>query len=263
MKCQGPHCTMELEQKPGSHRQRIYCSDRCRIAASRWRKRDVRPDQEQRAARMHHATHEQVARAFGMLTEESVELLVALTQRDATLAHVVGQALARERDQALANHRRRERERMMQVANARKRGSELGYPEVPILDLGQGEFSWRTYLADPQHDLEVLLAELAQLAQSIKTIKVELYLRVENNSKFVRGKGRVRDEIERYILYHYAMEKHANEVEYTLTIPHESDDQLEQIIYRDILQEAARLADARHCFIEADVRALDGSDRQW
>jgi hypothetical protein len=107
------------------------------------------------------------------------------------------------------------------------------------------------------------IPEITRLAEKIKTIKVELYLRVENNSKFVRGKERVRDEIERYILCQYAMEKHPSGFEYTLTIPYETDEQLEQIIYRDILQEAASTADARYCFIEADVRALDDSGRHW
>jgi len=206
---------------------------------------------------------EKVARRFGLLTEDSLDLLVELGRHDAKLALVVGRALARERDQALANQKRVEQERSMQAAKARRLGAELGYPTVDALDLGEGEDHWRTYLANPKHPLEPLFAEIARLAERIKTIKVELYLRVENNSKFVRGKGKVRDEIERYILRQYAMEKHPSGVEYTLTIPYETDEQLEQIIYRDILQEAASTADARYCFIEADVRALDDSGRHW
>ncbi len=204
-----------------------------------------------------------VAHTFGLLTEESLDLLIELGQRDAKLALVVGQALARERDQALANQRRAEQERSIQAAKARRLGAALGYPAVGALDLEEGEDHWRAYLANPKHPLEPLLAEIARLAEKIKTIKVELSLRVENNSKFVRGKGRVREEIERYILHQYAMEKHPNGVDYTLTIPYETDEQLEQIIYRDILQEAASTADARYCFIEADVRALDDSGRHW
>jgi len=206
---------------------------------------------------------ERVARRFGLLTEASLDLLVELGHRDAKLALVVGRALARERDQALANQRRAEQERSMQAAKARRLGAELGYPAVDALDLGEGEDHWRTYLANPKHDLEPLFAEIVRLAEKIKTVKVELYLRVENNSKFVRGKGRVREEIERYILRQYALEKHPNGVDYTLTISYETDEQLERIIYQDILQEAASTADARYCFIEADVRALDDSGRHW
>jgi hypothetical protein len=40
-----------------------------------------------------------------------------------------------------------------------------------------------------------------------RLMKVALYLRVENNSKFVRGKTKAREEIERYVLSHYQMEK--------------------------------------------------------
>ena len=96
-----------------------------------------------------------------------------------------------------------------------------------------------------------------------KTLRVELYLRVENNSKFVRGKTRAREQIEAQVLSRYAMEKHPSGCEYTLTIRYETDEELERIIYEDILREADNLADLRYCFIEADASALDGSGRRW
>jgi hypothetical protein len=260
MQCQGPSCTREIEQIPGSHRQRIYCSDRCRVAARRLRIRGGAPGLIETHTRK---AREKMARRFGLLTEDSLDLLVELHQRDASLALVVGQALARERDQALVNQKRVEQERSIQAAKARRLGAELGYPAVDALDLGEGEGYWRHYLANPHNPLEPLFAEIATLAEKIKVIKVKLSLRVENNNKYIRGKRKVREEIERYILREYAMEKHPNEVDYTLTIPYETDEQLEHIIYRDILQEADSTADARHCFIEAEVRALDGSDRHW
>lgn len=128
---------------------------------------------------------EKMVRTFGLLTEDSLDLLVELGQRDAKLVQVVGQALARERDQALANQRRAEQERSMQAAKARRFGAELGYPAVDALDLNDGVDHWRTYLANPKHPLESLFAEIARLAEKIKTIKVELYLRVENNSNYI------------------------------------------------------------------------------
>jgi hypothetical protein len=51
--------------------------------------------------------------------------------------------------------------------------------------------------------------------------------------------------------------------EYELTIPYDTDEELDEIIERDILQEASSQADLRNCFIEASVRALDDSDRSW
>ncbi len=97
-----------------------------------------------------------------------------------------------------------------------------------------------------------------------KTMKVLLYLAIENNSKFVRGKNKSRTEIERYVLSRYQMEKLRPEGwEYHLTIPYETDEELERIIYDDILREAEWIADSRHGFIEADVRSVDDPDRSW
>ena len=86
---------------------------------------------------------------------------------------------------------------------------------------------------------------------------------VRHIDQFVRRQGKVREEIERSILRQYAMEKHPNGVDYTLTIPYETDEPLERIIYQHILPEAASTADARYCFIEADVQALGDSGRHW
>lgn len=181
MQCQGPNCIREIEQVPGNHRQRIYCSDRCRMAARRQRLRGAEQTQIQQAEARARKERKRMARRFGLLTEDSLELLVELGRRDAKLARMVGQALARERDQVLANQKRAEQERSMQAAKARRLGAELGYPAVDALDLDEGEDRWRAYLANPKHSLERLFAEIARLAERIKTIKVELSLRVENN----------------------------------------------------------------------------------
>lgn len=97
-----------------------------------------------------------------------------------------------------------------------------------------------------------------------KVINVKLWLTVERNNKFVRGKSRAREDIEYYVLRHYGMKKRwPDGNEYELTIPYDTDEELDNIIYRDILQEASNQADMRNCFIEADVQALDDSDRSW
>ena len=97
-----------------------------------------------------------------------------------------------------------------------------------------------------------------------KVIKVTLWLTVERNSKFVRGKKRAREDIEDYVLRHYDMKKRwPDGNEYELTIPYDTDEELDEIIERAILQEASSQADLRNCFIEASVRALDDSDRSW
>lgn len=97
-----------------------------------------------------------------------------------------------------------------------------------------------------------------------KVMKVKLWLSVENNSKFVRGKGKARDEIERSVLSSFAMQKaDKNGYEYTLSIPYTTDEELDNIIYRDILGQASSIADCRNCFIEGDVVSVDDPERTW
>jgi DNA invertase Pin-like site-specific DNA recombinase len=97
-----------------------------------------------------------------------------------------------------------------------------------------------------------------------KVMKVELYLTVENNSKFVRGKHKSREDIEWEILSRYQMEKpHKDSHRYILTIPYQTDEELDRIIYEDILGEAHRIADLRNGFVEADVVSLDDPERSW
>lgn len=96
-----------------------------------------------------------------------------------------------------------------------------------------------------------------------QVMKVRLYLRVENNSKFVRGKKKAREDIEQYVLAYYHMEKpDKDRGEYILSIPYETDEDLEKTIY-DILGEASSTADLRHCFIEADAVAVDDPEKSW
>lgn len=83
-----------------------------------------------------------------------------------------------------------------------------------------------------------------------KTAIITLYLRVENNSKFVRGKKKVRENIELYHLSRHKMQKLDN-WEYELTFSYKSDEDLQKQIdqlHREMFDEA----DFRNCFIEAD-----------
>jgi DNA invertase Pin-like site-specific DNA recombinase len=97
----------------------------------------------------------------------------------------------------------------------------------------------------------------------VKTMKVQLWMRVENNNKFVRGKGRAREEIEQRVLSRYGMEKAGNKKwEYVLTIPYTTDEELDRTIY-DIWQEAESIADLRYCFTEGDTVSLEDPDRHW
>ena len=95
------------------------------------------------------------------------------------------------------------------------------------------------------------------------TLRVLLSLHVQANNKYVRGRKRAIESIERFTLYGYDMETlDPDRGEYILTIPFETDKDLESTIY-SILNEASSTADGYYCFIEADVSALDGSKRSW
>lgn len=97
-----------------------------------------------------------------------------------------------------------------------------------------------------------------------QTMRVRLWLRVENNSKFVRGKGKAREAIEREVLSRFAMEKpDPKGSEYLLSIPYTHEDELDRIIYQEILAEMGSQADTRHCFIETDLAAVDNPERRW
>lgn len=93
-----------------------------------------------------------------------------------------------------------------------------------------------------------------------KTTTVTLWLRVENNSKFVRGKSRAREDIENYVLRHYQMKK-LKHCDYELTFDYEDDKDLDKQIH-DMLIECESQADLRNCFTESDVRE-NGTDRYW
>ena len=152
------------------------------------------------------------------------------------------------------------------LAVAQRELTEKIHPKLP----------WRTYHhwrrgeREPAEWLQGLILEKLALCptpqpkpKKQKTLKVELYLRVERNSKFVRGKKPSLEYIELFVLRQYRMKRLGKDTcRYELTIPYETEKELDETI-EDILSEAERIADCRNCFTESDVVALDGSERQW
>jgi len=89
--------------------------------------------------------------------------------------------------------------------------------------------------------------------QRQKVVEVELWLRVERNSKFVRGKKKTRQDIEDYVLSQYDMKKKDKDGwEYTLRISYTDQNDLEKTVY-DIYSEMESQANMRNCFIEANI----------
>ncbi len=89
---------------------------------------------------------------------------------------------------------------------------------------------------------------------------ITLRLAVENNSKFVRGRKRAKENIERYCLEPYEM-KLLESGNYALSIPYRSDEELDKTVY-DLLTEVSKEAEMRNCFIEANAWE-EGTERRW
>lgn len=105
--------------------------------------------------------------------------------------------------------------------------------------------------------------ELPDVKKSIeKQIQVKLYLYIENNNKFVRGKKKVRENIERYCLSQYKYQKlYKDGCDYILTISYETEEELNKAI-EELLEEIHQEASMRYCYVEADVSSIDG-ERYW
>lgn len=84
-----------------------------------------------------------------------------------------------------------------------------------------------------------------------KIAKIKMYLRVENNNKFVRGRKKAKESIECYLLFNYRLETPVLD-DYIFYVSYKTIDGLKNEVY-DILQEIENEADFRNCFIEADV----------
>ncbi len=94
----------------------------------------------------------------------------------------------------------------------------------------------------------------------LRTGTVLLSLRVENNSKFVRGKKRALESIENYHLRHYNAKRRPSG-DYELSVPYRTDAELDETV-EALLRDIDREADLRNCFTETDAH-LEGSDRHW
>lgn len=80
---------------------------------------------------------------------------------------------------------------------------------------------------------------------------ITLRLAVENNSKFVRGRKRAKENIERYCLEPLGV-KRLESGNYELKFPYQSDEELDKALL-DLLSEISQEAEMRNCFIEAGL----------
>lgn len=86
-----------------------------------------------------------------------------------------------------------------------------------------------------------------------KVAKISMWLRVENNNKYIRGKKKVRESIEQYLEYYYKLEHpDPKSWEYEFYVPYNSVDKLEKTV-DDVIFYMDNEADLRNCFIEFDI----------
>jgi len=97
-------------------------------------------------------------------------------------------------------------------------------------------------------------------SDNAKAATILLSLRIENNSKFVRGKKRATEDIERHCLEEFNARRMPDS-EYELTVPYSRDEDLDQTM-EELLGDIASQAEDRNCFSESDAR-MHGTDRHW
>ncbi|AOM11384.1 recombinase family protein [Bacillus thuringiensis] len=107
---------------------------------------------------------------------------------------------------------------------------------------------------------ETGIRDKVQPIEKEKIAKIRMWLRIENNNKFVRGKSKVRKEVEQYLRYDFNMEMNSSN-EYVFFVPYKDIDNLTKQV-EDIICEIANTADWRNCFIEADTYC-DELDLYW
>lgn len=104
------------------------------------------------------------------------------------------------------------------------------------------------------------VATTKPLLSALNKMTVILTLRIQRNSKWVRGMKRTIEDIEWVILPHY-LPKHLGDSEYELEIKYKDDADLDEKI-NDLLTECHRMADMRNCFSESSIKQK-GVDRWW
>jgi len=104
-------------------------------------------------------------------------------------------------------------------------------------------------------------ASSSETSSHLKDATILLSLRIENNSKFVRGKKRVCEEIERYLRHHYSASQ-GRDGDYRLKITYRTDEELDNTV-QDLLQHIALQADLRNCFSESDATMEGPDQRRW
>ncbi|MFK8080806.1 MAG: recombinase family protein [Granulosicoccus sp.] len=191
---------------------------------------------------------------FASLAEFERDLIIERTQAGLTAARARGRTGGRPKGLT------KSAEKKATAAAALYSKGELSVNEIAE-NLGISKTTLYKYLRHRRIDIGHV--QKSTPTQKPKTLKVNVHMVIENNSKHVRGKSRSLREIEDVVFAPYQMQKpEPKGCEYELTIPYLTDKDLENTII-DLISEAENTADCRNGFTEIEISALDGSDRYW
>lgn len=156
MQCQGPGCTKEVQQVPGGHRARKYCSDICRVASHRKHAEEVKDAARkvQAAANVLQMWQELTAQYDDLLPDQ----LALIHQCQKTtwrgdLQTLVGRALVKTFEYASATEQGRKDILIGEIMDV---GERLGYPEVEEMPAGNDNW-WKTLRYQRVEQLRPLL----------------------------------------------------------------------------------------------------------
>jgi len=182
-------------------------------------------------------------RMFGAINDMLLDMLAAIARRD--------------------YEQRRERQKQG-IATARAAGKYKGrkidqirYDAITRM-LASGN-SWasvqrtlecsRTTISRAVHQMRQRTTTIVLPAlPRVPTVPVRLWARIENNSKFVRGRKRVQEDIEFMVQRQFAGRK-LSDCEYSLIITYENETELKEQL-DELFTEVHQLADLRNCFAE-------------
>jgi DNA invertase Pin-like site-specific DNA recombinase len=95
-----------------------------------------------------------------------------------------------------------------------------------------------------------------------KIAELDLWLCVENNNKFLRGKSKVIAEIEDFLKWHYNMRKLGKDSwEYEITVKYTTEEDLDEQV-ESIIGDMCSTANRRYCTIEYSLTWEEG-DKSW
>lgn len=124
-----------------------------------------------------------------------------------------------------------------------------GTAAMDILNLKRNTF----YNLIKEHEAEVSSKKEEDIE---KIAKIDLWVSIENNNKFVRGKKKTRERIENDLRYYSMKKSDPKSCEYILQVKYREIEDLENTVY-DILREIHMEADMNNCVIEADARCVE------